>query len=164
MAIKTNKVKVIPKSLPLKGQSQHLDVEIPGPNGTYDYDNAGSYDESDENHASVRVMRGGTVLASFSCTYQTSPSSCSLIELSNFEYGGGGIGMKVLAINTLFDTLINKFSTHSSTRTFIFTLLDDATGKLIAEALQKSNSFTLVKSFKNANSGNVNHLYISNNY
>lgn len=100
---------------------------------------------------------------------------CGMSELngfgisSNVSKSGDKITDKetVEAIKKTFEVIINSSKTTEYTKKdseicYFFTTVDSYIGKLIDKALEKNEPFTLVKTFKNVNSGNVNKLYVSN--
>lgn len=89
--------------------------------------------------------------------------SCSLIDIHGFtmEYNGYmDNAVKIDTIKRLFKAFIRKHTSGKKVTTILFTTINGQ--ELIDEAVESGELFTLVKSFTNRNSGNINHLYISN--
>lgn len=100
---------------------------------------------------------------------------CGMSELNGFSIvtyvskSGDKITDKEFseAIKKVFGIIINSSKNSNYTRKdseicYFFTTVSNNIGKMIDTVLEKNEPFTLVKTFKNVNSGNVNKLYVSN--
>jgi hypothetical protein len=113
----------------------------------------------------VHVKKGNLTIFTFSFRIGYAIDSCSLIDISDFIMNDCSYptdnSLKVDAIQRLFKKLVRQHkSRNGHVVTILFTTIKGQ--ELIDEAVADSKLFTLVKTFINRNTGNLNNLYISN--
>lgn len=124
------------------------------------------YDDKDDNIASVN-LRMGTARFEFSMEISDNGICCGMKELGSFSIDTNStkieIKNKVKAIIELFDKILEAHIDYRGVNTLIFTLINkDLVCGLVRQAMKDEKRFTLVKSFRNMNSNNINDLYVSN--
>jgi len=91
---------------------------------------------------------------------------CGLFSLGNFCIDDDESDFTSKQISDLikkgFKTLVDQYKKGKQEFTFVMTLVNNNACNYIRKAFEDEKVFTLVKSFKNLNSGNNNDLYISN--
>lgn len=139
-------------------------VAKPAPEWKKDVQSVNDLRDDDEIYAEAVK---GTAKVVFSAAVEDFPYSCSSRDLGNFEVhiSKADIGNKILKeiIRESLENLIVLNTGAGSCRTIMFTLNGNAHCKMVKEAIQGTDMFTLVKTFKNMNSGNTIELYVNNN-
>lgn len=94
------------------------------------------------------------------------PFCCGVNELGQFSTSGSTAftkADKITVLKEFFKEIVKEsIGANSGQMTYYLTTVNNAPCALIDEALKDGELFTLVKTFKNANSGTVNKMYISN--
>ena len=94
------------------------------------------------------------------------PNCCGLYSVGDFriERDSNLISQKAKTtfIKKAFKKLLDNVKQKGSEFTLFFTLINNEPCNLLDSAIKDGELFTLVKTFKNLNSGKVNKLYISN--
>lgn len=103
----------------------------------------------------------------FNFSLRDDPFCCGLYSVGEFRIVSDTKlipnSEKISLVKNAFEKLA-QISKHKNNReyTLFFTLVNNKPCNYVKEALKDGSLFTLVKSFVNANSGNVNDFYVSN--
>lgn len=156
VAVKPVMKKVVPKPIPKYETDVDLDedslnIKVRLVKGNEDDDDSGWGDDEE---------------AEFSMTCDATPYCCGLSELGSFtlvECDEVPREELVKAVRKGFHDFMARKTEGKQCETVLFTLVDSDDCDFVREVLEGTTLFTLVKTFRNKNSRNVNDLYVSNN-
>ena len=102
----------------------------------------------------------------FGLSISEDDNCCGLYSLGDFSIHRDSTNIpekeKIELVKEAFSRLIEKSKNGNGEFTLFLTLIKSKPCSYVKEALKDGSLFTLVKTFKNKNSGNTNDLYVSN--
>lgn len=133
---------------------------------TKDFSDINDMDEIQEGSDPVFSISSDKSKFTFGLSISEDDNCCGLYSLGGFQIHRDTLNIpekeKVELVKEAFKRLVEKCKYKDMEFTLFLTLIKGKTCNYVKEALKDGSLFTLVKTFKNKNSGNTNDLYISN--